>query len=1166
MSETPNFKPENFDKNCNYVIEASAGTGKTYNIIEILKNLTKNDNDNRFNEEKLSHILVVTYTEKATQELKNRIRKDLKVNIENASIFTIHSFCKSVIDNYPLSSLLPTNLTMMSEDQLDDFINDYIRKGDIFKEYNDLLKWLNIKESKLDSLFEAIKNSLKCYYLDSSFSEDLNIISIDSDRFLQIDFGNFRGAQNVKDLPSQFSKFKEQYDILKAEENNNPKINGFLNELVPNNLFNYNSTSYKVSSMKTEETKKALSFFKSIKDQLNKNTFTNFISYLTIKYIKDVYQSLDDYKRQNKLQTFDDMIRNVREEILKPNSELKIKLQEKYKYGIIDEFQDTNQKQFDVFSKIFLEDNSHHLIVVGDPKQSIYGFQGSDLNVYNKAKNIISNNGKLESLTTNYRSTKRMVESCNKLFKEFSPLIYTKKKDGKEIECEIKDTVFENFKESNSKEDYSSKFQDKENKAFWIIEEVDEYEYAKAVCEQIVECCLKDSQNKTKLQIQPKGEELRNVTFKDFTILYRTRSESYPIINELKRLGIPYQISGECSLFKGNEAYAIKTLFEAIDCSDFTGNNRKVFKKSLLTPFFGLKPAEIKNKKYDNNDSIEMSTIIKYKEIANNKNYEDLIDSMLYESKLINSLKSINDIQTLGIYKQIGSFCIDYLSKNHTIKDLISKLNTLNSSNDKDSDSDNENSEEDFTIIEKTTDFNAVNLCTIHSSKGLQYPVVVVVGGFKQANKKSCFIKHDKNTDKNLLFRYVYDEYKEDDIQEVQRLFYVCYTRAQYVLMLPRYIKYGYKFIGDSLKRYIDNNSEDFRKFYESTDKHLSEKVKQILADYSKEESNSNSETDPNKQKEINKSLIDDKGNRLTYKHSYSSLSHPKNKDNDISIEDEVNKEGEENNSEEFNLSSFDKNSKQITGNLTKDTSDKLFNEHIDFIRGTEIGTALHEVFEKTDFTDTSNLENTIDITLNKYSLHLSDNDKDYIKEIVNHVLNGDFIEIIGSKESGKTFKLSELKLNDRKNEIEFNFDMENLDNKLDKYFIRNYCNGFMDLLFKRNVDGVDVYSILDYKSDSLKEDFLSYEDNNELKKHTDSHYSIQRVLYSYCLINYLSQFYKDLTKEEIFNRHFGGIYYVYIKGCYKDTKNGIYAQTWNSYSELEWSYKNIKGRIYGNK
>jgi exodeoxyribonuclease V beta subunit len=73
-----------------------------------------------------------------------------------------------------------------------------------------------------------------------------------------------------------------------------------------------------------------------------------------------------------------------------------------------------------------------------------------------------------------------------------------------------------------------------------------------------------------------------------------------------------------------------------------------------------------------------------------------------------------------------------------------------------------------------------------------------------------------------------------------------------------------------------------------------------------------------------------------------------------------------------------------------------------------------------------------------------------------------------------------------------------------------------------------------------------------------DEEYSVQRVLYSYCLIQWLKQFYNE-SESDIFKNHFGGIYYAFLRGTEGGTGKGIYAQTWKDYATLEAAYKNVK-------
>ena len=112
------------------------------------------------------------------------------------------------------------------------------------------------------------------------------------------------------------------------------------------------------------------------------------------------------------------------------------------------------------------------------------------------------------------------------------------------------------------------------------------------------------------------------------------------------------------------------------------------------------------------------------------------------------------------------------------------------------------------------------------------------------------------------------------------------------------------------------------------------------------------------------------------------------------------------------------------------------------------------------------------------------------------------------------------------------------------------YCKGFIDLLFVR--DG--RYCILDWKSDVLAD-----YGNESMKGHmVFRHYDVQQVLYSYVLIQWLKGFYKDMTEQQIFEKYFGGIYYVFFRGCRENEPSGIMSSTFESFDELNDLYKGI--------
>ena len=140
-----------------------------------------------------------------------------------------------------------------------------------------------------------------------------------------------------------------------------------------------------------------------------------------------------------------------------------------------------------------------------------------------------------------------------------------------------------------------------------------------------------------------------------------------------------------------------------------------------------------------------------------------------------------------------------------------------------------------------------------------------------------------------------------------------------------------------------------------------------------------------------------------------------------------------------------------------------------------------------------------------------------------------------------------------RKAEIEFNFS-----NLINDSF-SNYYNGFIDLIIKRG----EYYSILDWKSDTINDkDLLSYNKLQNIKQRVDEHYAVQRVLYSYCLVKWLYGLGLESSLDEVFNKHFGGIYYVFIRGTRTDSFNGIYAQSWRSWTDLESAFKEMLANL----
>mgnify|MGYP003291760606 CR=1 FL=1 len=347
----------------------------------------------------------------------------------------------------------------------------------------------------------------------------------------------------------------------------------------------------------------------------------------------------------------------------------------------------------------------------------------------------------------------------------------------------------------------------------------------------------------------------------------------------------------------------------------------------------------------------------------------------------------------------------------------------------------------------------------------------------------------------------------------------------------------------------MENHQGDY-KIIKSNGKTYNElrKISASILKSSKEETESLEEK-TNQDKKI-KELIRDSNSKKSYKHSYSSLSHG---DHEIISSNElmeVNKEG----IEEEGLSKFDKLAVQVSANY--DDNIPPINIPLNYPKGAKLGTALHEIFEGLDFTNYNEfLELKINRCFSKQGITNNDEFNKVTTNIVHNVLNAVLPVIKGANVINQSIKLCDITNDNKLDEVEFNFNVFN--EKLS-----NYCNGFVDLIFKNN----DTYAILDWKSDKLNDDFTSYCDAGILKKHVDECYSIQRVLYSYCLIKTLKLQYENLSYQEIFENHFGGVYYVFLRGCNENTGNGVYCQTWNNWEDLEKSFIEItNSRIGGN-
>jgi len=1183
------FNIDNYSIGQNLFIEASAGTGKTYTIELLTAKLVESGIP-------LSKILIVTFTEKATGELRDRIRQKmekclaekLKVgedpsafrkamqDIHSAPIFTIHSFCQSTLRSFAYEAKAPLNLDVISDDGIVSLIDKYIRdQWASEKDFTDLLFDPNFD---LDEFKEECKNAIQKLALAENIQLRDYTIS------------------NFDELYKYYPHFKENWDYLKSNENekntNGKSVSDLLNaiqqwngngKIFPGAKFKAPQWVNSEDSCVWEDNRinKSISFLFRVKDEKDavSTLIPNARQKFILNHIKKIRAEWEAYKKESKLQSYNNMIQAVHEAVAQKDSELAKRLRETYRIAIIDEFQDTNQNQWDIFSTVFQKsDGKCSIIVVGDPKQSIYSFQGADLNIYQKA--ISSFNPECgKELQENNRSSNPLIDACNSIFqKDF----FTE----------------QNFSPSRFPPENRTKLPATLNgeitKPLWIADNaenkgVDESSFAKYAVTKILECCSIDKDGNTALQVYNKDKKiLENVRFSDFAILARTRSEMKEIEKVMKYAGVPFTRYKDGNLFKGREPLQWISILEAINAPDFAGSRKILFNQALFSDFFRITIDDMAQRDYSNPQQAPMSILLQWRKLARNRMWAELQERIYQDSHIDEFLSKPKSLQSIAKIKQIGTYIFDFLYNNRTsLEEAIKHLKGVSSLTESIDDADGN-------LVAKDSDFDAVQVMTIHASKGLAFPVTIVTGGLKGHNDKVSgpFI-YDDDEKKNLGFdKLAKNASKSEQEVEWQRLIYVAYTRAQSIIILPQFSRKKRSPFNFLDARINELKKSEFARIenYSENDwnlRDIQKQVKAILNEFSKKETEGTEAR--NQQQDVVESLQKSLGSLSIFQYSYSSLANKK-KAREAKVQksaaeaEEMEQEISENDGSRSDKDeSYEKSETKMISieidnpenviapcnNYKKDVAvQKLAN----YPRGAKLGNALHESFEHVDFVRLGNLplEEAIHDSESRaiieerfagQSFPIARH-QDWVDLSASHIwntLNAELPEIHGSTATGKKFKLKDLPEEDRKHEMEFRLNAQFSD------WLNRFCKGFIDLLFVRHDEesGRDYYSILDWKSNVLEDE--GYAKKEAVAEVVTEEYSIQRVLYSYCLIQWLKQFYGEgteanLTEAEIFENYFGGVYYAFVRGCEAGVCNGMYAQTWKNYEALAESYKHVIG------
>ena len=397
--ELKDFSLDDFNTNQSLFIEASAGTGKTYTIQLMVAKMIAEGTP-------LKKILIVTYTEKAAGELKDRIRKKivdvLKNNrideksaplnatqiesfeqayrdVDNASIFTIHSFCQKALKEYAYDANRPFDMGMIDDATVEDVVDKCIR--DDWKD-NEVFQTL-LSENGVEKYSDKIKKELvsavtmyKGKNGDSEivkpedFVEWSGFAITEDDAKKLVDKCDFASLGVFKEFKDKFNLLKEKYNekTYKASYTSRGEtvIADFPVAALIEKIENWNSSQKnpftptqvggKLEDLSEDEFGKTLKYvFEKSKglDKLHDNVSEFLKKGLVEKKFKNeqtrkLFDAWQSKKAEKKVQSFDDMILFVHKAVMNGDDALKKHLRLQYKCAIIDEFQDTNQIQWGI--------------------------------------------------------------------------------------------------------------------------------------------------------------------------------------------------------------------------------------------------------------------------------------------------------------------------------------------------------------------------------------------------------------------------------------------------------------------------------------------------------------------------------------------------------------------------------------------------------------------------------------------------------------------------------------------------------------------------------------------------------------------------------------------------------------------------------------------------
>jgi exodeoxyribonuclease V beta subunit len=1166
------------------LIEASAGTGKTWTLSALFARLIVEK------KQSVEQILAITFTKAAAAELRDRIRrrlvelsyhldeqivkaddyqpdefclyigeryhsfaqrqqaKDLLhsaiVNFDQATITTINGFCQGVLVEQALASGMPLESELISDlsPLIHDIIYDYCRQQ--WRKSEPLLVhyFLSHDEFSINELSKFVTTLL---------SQSQALIKTDSFD-VSLSTAIFRKTQRMFDQTQ--AVWHQQETTIRTLFADNPTILSRYSPYLESRFEKVNQAfATNVLAVLDSKTIEALQWFsretldeKRSAASIKKDVY--FPAHPFFDHIQELIAAVEKCKNQlsyhakafqyalvvhtkktllerlyaQQAQSFDMQIKGLAHALTLPETGVLLaqNLRERYPSALVDEFQDTDNYQYEILKQVYIQPQARHcaLFLVGDPKQAIYRFRGADVYTYLNAYKDVSPNNR-HHLAQNQRSVSPLIGALNRFFKlnsdafkqqsisyqavsvgsrPHAPLL-----DKREIAQHNYQALRLWYLPLSSLED-SSKNTGKDGKPSvsktlcntWAIN---------VVVNEIVRLLTGAAQGDVCL-----GE--RKLEGKDIVILVRSHFEAESFRKTLASVGIKAAMQSRNKVFSTDEAAEMARVLAAFSDPHNEGKVRAVLASRLC----GATVSDFIKWQADTKAWTERLVRFQdYYQLWQQRGFIVAWRDFLYQENVISRLAHLaQGERIITNFLHLADLLHEEYRQRVGMHQLCDWLGAQ-----RQAPQDSENAE-----LRLESDENLVKIMTIHQSKGLEFPIVFVPSLWSPSSSKKGVPFYHQNESSTFdlsvsLAPEIQQQVKDEILREDLRLGYVALTRASqrcYVLWCPLNSKDKDVLITveqSALGHWLPQGELSIKQLAEQAPNDIgvhtpTAQSSAVFQPYSHSSSQLTVLTPP----------FIARGYRLT---SFSSLNH-----------------GAQHHSQEDSLEIKDDEGKPLFLDHEEDIAFARFNFAGKTVAAKNVGNCLHKIFEHADFTQPlSEWHENIQNQLKAYGIIATwqADVMQWLSEVMLAPLT-------------PTLTLQQLRPQNTLRELDFHLPLQRfyppqLIDCLRKYGltvpdlmaqnITGFMKGSIDLIFEHQ----GQYFIADYKSNHLGHHLNDYQAEKLQLAMANNGYQLQAALYSLALHRWLTHRLQGYQ----FEQHFGGVFYLFIRGMNPQGNQGIY-------------------------